>query len=313
MKKYELKFNESTHKLERISVVETPAVGDGIVYFSKEENEILFFANDEKQIFYSVAMRPNQLIFRNDVNGEKAEVFYTPETVEKMQQAYFKNNGNKETNIDHQNKLVEGVFPFESWIVQNAELDKSKELGLNVRNGDWVMGYKVENPEIWQDVKDGKIGGLSIESSFEFNEVSTNTNFKIEMTKEEKNPEGLWNMLKSFFSVEVEIEDEKKEEERVEPNKEEKPKEEEMAVEPTTTEEVDVEAMKKENADLKMQVSDLQEKLSKAEAMLVEKESGLTEMSKQILEMSKQTSSAPAKKYEEMTNAEKAKFNRGKL
>lgn len=296
MRKYELKFNESNHKLERISVVETPAVGDGIVFFSKEENEVLFFANDEKQIFYSVAMRPNELIFRNDVQGEKAEVFYTPETVEKMQQAYFKNNGNKETNIDHQNKLVDGVYPFESWIVQNAELDKSKELGLNARVGDWVMGYKVENPEIWQDVKDGKIGGLSIESSFEFNEVSTNTNFKIEMTKEEKTPETLWGMLKAFFSVEVEIEDDKKEEE-VEPNKEEKP----------------LEAMKKENADLKMQVSDLQEKLSKAEAMLVEKESGLTEMSKQILEMSKQTSTTPAKKYEEMTNAEKAKFNRGKL
>ena len=309
-KKYELKFDSDTHELKRISVVEEPAVTAGIVFFSKEETDVLFFANDEKQIFYSIAMRPNELIFRKDIDGSDAEVFYTPETVEKMQQSYFKNNGNKETNLEHTNKLADGVYPFESWIVSNFEKDKATEFGLNVRNGDWVMGYKVENPEVWQDVKDGKIGGLSIESSFQFEQVSTNTNFNKEMTKEEKTPETLWGMLKAFFSVEAEEEEKPKEE--TPPTEEPKKVEEEMAEEPTDPQ-AEMEALKAENDGLKMQVTDLQEKLSKAESMVVDKEAGLTEMSKQVLEMSKQVSNAPAKKYEEMNNKEKALFNRGKL
>ena len=315
MKIYELKFDENKNKMHRVSVVEDPTVGDGIVFFNNETPDVLFFANDEKQIFYSVVMRPNQLIFRKNIKGENAKVFYTPETVEKMQQAYFKNNGNKETNLNHKDNLTEGIYPFESWIVQNSEVDKSKDLSLSVKNGDWVMAYKVENPELWQDVKSGKIGGLSIESSFMFEEkMSTNTNF-IKMNTEKK--KSFLEKFSTFFTSEF-SEDEKTPEQIAE--EEPKKKEAEMAEatppapveEPKESEELM--ALKAENEGLKTQVADLQERLSKAEGAIVEKDTSITEMSKQVLEFSKQSGEIEnPKTYEEMSKAEKLKFNLNKV
>jgi len=323
MKKYELKFDKDTHKIQRVSLVDVPAVGTGIVYFSQnKEDKTIFFDSDEKQIFYSIAMRPNTLIFRSNVSPilgeiEPAEVFYTPETVETIQQDYFKHQSNTQTNLNHDFKLQEGIFPFESWIVANAEIDKATALGLDVKKGDWVMAYKVDNPEIWQDVKDGKLTGLSIECNFAFHETD-NINFKNEpMNKNEKTPESLWGMLKSYFSEEKEVEKTAEELEAEKLAKEKadadalKDKEEVMEVADPAAE---MEAMKVENEQLKMKVADLEIALSKAEAKVVEKDVDVTKMAKEILEFSKQSGeNDKPKKYEEMSNSEKARFNRGKL
>jgi len=322
MKKYELKFDKDTHKIQRVSLVDVPAVGTGIVYFSQnKEDKTIFFDSDEKQIFYSIAMRPNTLIFRSNVSPilgeiEPAEVFYTPETVETIQQDYFKHQSNTQTNLNHDFKLQEGIFPFESWIVANAEIDKATALGLNVKKGDWVMAYKVDNPEIWQDVKDGKLTGLSIECNFAFHETD-NINFKNEpMTKEEKEKnffQKFMSDVKSFFEEEKtpeELEAEKLAKEKADADAL-KDKEEEMEVADPAAE---MEAMKVENEQLKMKVADLEIALSKAEAKVVEKETDVTKMAKEILEFSKHSGeNDKPKKYEEMSNVEKVKFNRGEL
>ena len=86
MKVYEITFNDE-HK---VSFVKSPAIESTLLKFSDEENETLYFANDEKQVIYSVAMIPNKMIFRKNIKGEPANVFYTAETIEKFQQDYFR-------------------------------------------------------------------------------------------------------------------------------------------------------------------------------------------------------------------------------
>jgi len=175
MKIYELIFNEETHFIDRVSIVNKGAVEAHKVYFSEETPEKMYFADDEKRIVYSVAMRPNKMIFRSNVSPvvgvtEPAQVYYTPETVEKLQQYYFKNQNNARTNVNHEIENVNGVYPFESWIVNDVESDKSKTLGLEVQKGDWVMGFKIDNDEVWQEVKNGNLGELSIEAHLGFKE-----------------------------------------------------------------------------------------------------------------------------------------------
>ncbi len=164
MKVYELKLKKGGKGVFKVSVVKDPAIESTLLKFAKEKEEILTFADEEKRIIYSVAMRPNKMIFRKDVNGEPANIFYTKETVEEAQINYFRNNGNKSTNIDHADEDVKGVFPFESWVVQDPEIDKSKLLGMTTFAGDLVMGYKIDNPEIWKEIKEDKLDGLSIEA-----------------------------------------------------------------------------------------------------------------------------------------------------
>lgn len=290
MKVYELLFSEEENDYLKVSIVKDPAVEATLMKFSASEKP-MYFANEEKKIIYSVAMRPNKKIFRKNVSEffgevEPAYVFYTPETVEKFQQHYFRNNHNANTNINHDETDTKGVFPFESWIVSDANCDKSKVLGLDTMNGDLVMAFKIENEEVWQQCKDGNLDGLSIEAYFAHKE--SNFKPKTEMNKE-KTPEKLWSILKSYFAADEENpEEEKKEEEVVEMAEEEKPKEEEVVIEEDMAEDLplpeagaDLAKLAEENATLKAKVADLEAELSSKEADKVKAETELVTMKKQ--------------------------------
>ena len=309
MKVYEITFNDE-HK---VSLVKSPAIESTLLKFSSEENEKLYFANDEKQVIYSVAMIPNKMIFRKDIQGEPANVFYTAETIEKFQQDYFRKNANSGTNINHAEFNTDGIFPFENWIVQNSEVDKSKELGLTAPNGSLIMGFKIDNPTIWNEIKNGNLDGLSVEGRVLFKEVKepiTNINMNTE-----KNPQNFWDMCKAFFASDVV------------PTEEEKDKEVEMAEVPAVEVEPEDETdYKAENEMLKEKVAELEAKLATIEADKVKAETDLQTMKSEkeaiAVEFQKFKAETPAaqpiknapvevqKPYEQMSNFEKLKFNR---
>jgi hypothetical protein len=308
MKVYEITFNDE-HK---ISLVKSPAVESTLLKFSSEENEKLYFTNDEKQIIYSVAMIPNKMIFRKDINGEPANVFYTKETIEKFQQDYFRKNANSGTNINHAEFNTDGIFPFENWMVSNPEMDKSKDLGLTAPKDSLIMAFKIDNKEVWNEVKNGNLDGLSVEGRVVFKEVEqpiTNINMN-----KEKNPQSLWDNLKAFFSEE----EEEKEEEIIEAVEETPAGEEEP--------ELDLEA---ENEMLKSKVTELETKLAEIEAEKVKSETSLQTMQsekediakafetfkaeKPAVESIKNAPREVVKSYEEMTNFEKFRAHNNKF
>jgi hypothetical protein len=60
------------------------------------------------------------------------------------------------------------------------------------------MAFKIDNAEVWNEVKNGNLDGLSVEGRVIFKEVEqpiTNMNMN-----KEKNPQTLWDNLKAFFS-----------------------------------------------------------------------------------------------------------------
>ncbi len=203
MKKvYELVFSNESKGCFRVSLVKDPAVESTLVKFSKEQEQKFFFFNDEKRIIYSVAMRPNKLIHRNNVNGEPADVFYTEQTIESLQQNYFKQQGNSGTNVNHEDNNTPGIFPFESWIVKDPASDKSTLMGLETQKGDWVMAFKIENDQVWEDCKNGNLDGLSIEAYLGHKQTSINFN---------KEPMKIKDMILLFIKQTMSAEADKKE------------------------------------------------------------------------------------------------------
>ena len=322
MKVYEITFEKDF----KVSLVKNPALEMTMVKFSEETEIPLYFANEEKREIFSVAMSPDKLIYRNNIQGEPANVFYTAETIEKFQQNYFRTNANSGTNIDHAEFNTEGVFPFESWIVANPANDKSNELGLVTKKGDLVMGFKIDSDEVWKQCKEGNLDGLSIEGKVLFKEVNNNIN--INMNKQNK--ENLLTKIVALFSAEpleevVEMAmDSKEEDEKEDAPIEDAPKEEEDLVEAavenvpiaqevaedtTAPDAVDweakVNALEEENAKLKSDLATIQAEKVKAEEDLVT-------MSKQtpavaaIVDLPKETK----KEYAQMSNYEKLKFNK---
>lgn len=296
MKVYEITFEKEF----KVSLVKDPALEMTLVKFSEEKETPVYFANEEKREIFSVAMSPDKLIYRKNVQGEPANVFYTAETIEKFQQNYFRTNANKGTNIDHAEFNTEGVFPFESWIVANPKNDKSNELGLDTKKGDLVMGFKVENDAVWQEVKNGNLDGLSVEAKVLFKEVNFNTNIK--MNKENK--ENLLTKIIALFSADttvenIDVQDAKVEmaAEPIEPEKEKTP--EEIAAEATAENEPIAEEVAEVTAvpdaeDLQVKYDALLEENTKLKADLANIEAEKVKADEALVTMSKQTPAVEA-------------------
>jgi hypothetical protein len=150
-------------ELKRISLVSTPAIEEEFLLFSKE----LQFAtlDEDKRIVTGPAMRPDIHIPRKDDAGELYYGFFSQDTVRKAAELFFKKNSNaNKTNLEHEFE-VDGVYVYESWIVEDPNNDKAKALGFtDVRKGDWWVSMKIENDVVWQNyLKTGLIRGFSVE------------------------------------------------------------------------------------------------------------------------------------------------------
>jgi hypothetical protein len=154
---------KSEDGVQAISLVEYPAIEENFVALSSHKVEFKTI-NEEKRIIVGLALVPNKKIYRRSKNYEY-NIIFSEETVRKASEIYLKNLKNNNTTLEHQ-ELTTGVSVIESWVVEDATMDKSNLYGLNATKGSWVVTMKVDNDDVWQDVKDKKYLGLSIEGMF---------------------------------------------------------------------------------------------------------------------------------------------------
>jgi hypothetical protein len=75
-------------------------------------------------------------------------------------------NSNQNNATYEHDKKLKGMSVVESWIIDDSKTDKSRFYGFDLPKGTWMISMKVNNDEVWQDVKEGKVKGFSIEGYF---------------------------------------------------------------------------------------------------------------------------------------------------
>jgi len=191
----ELVISDDSQELaiDAISLVTSPAIEQDFVFFGKEKNNLTFAkVDEEKRMLVSPALIPNKNIFRHDPNTDSDYyVYFSKETVRKAAELYLKHNNHHKATYQHQDR-VSGVLTVESWI-KEGDSDKSKLYGYDLPNGTWFVKMKIENDELWQEIKSGNLRGLSIEGYF--------TNKFEQMQKKEFTNEEVKTALKELLSV----------------------------------------------------------------------------------------------------------------
>ena len=152
--------------IDAISLVNSPAIEQDFVFFGKEKNNLTFAkVDEEKRMLVSPALIPNKQIFRYDPNTDSEYyVYFSPETVRKASELYLKHNNHHKATHEH-NERVSGVLTVESWI-KEGDSDKSKLYGYDLPNGTWFVKMKIDNDDLWQEIKQGNLRGISIEGYF---------------------------------------------------------------------------------------------------------------------------------------------------
>lgn len=142
-------------------------------YLERIENEdttnmqAFSIIDNEKRLLVGPAMIPNKMMARKDFATNKIYfVYFSPETIEKLQRKFMVDKLIDATNIEHKDKLLEDVTIVESWIVEDNQYDKQKKYGFENPIGTWMIIVKVNNDDIWKSVKNGELKGFSVQGYF---------------------------------------------------------------------------------------------------------------------------------------------------
>lgn len=167
---YELKIDEAEDSfVSAIAIVDKPAIESSFIAFSKEQHKLTFSIDEDKQELIGAAMIPDQLIYRKAKDGREYNVFFSKDTIRSIAQVYFKNGFQKNINLDH-TEVDADSFVYQSYIVDESK-GMNSPVGLNLVDGSWVVGVKVNNPEVFADIKAGKRTGFSVEGIFQHYEA----------------------------------------------------------------------------------------------------------------------------------------------
>ena len=153
---YKISVDSIDDGVFKMSIVDDPAVDVNFLKFNKQKPIYVF--NEEKRIITGVALRANYPIYRS-INGESFYLIFTPEEIEKMAYRFMKNQLLNNVNINHSTD-VKGIYLIESFILK---ADHNMEAFNDIEKGSWMVSYKVENDKVWNDIKEGRLKGFSVE------------------------------------------------------------------------------------------------------------------------------------------------------
>ena len=180
--------NDLQTGIHAVSVVHSPAIEENFIALSKHEIE-LKEVDSEKKILMGAALVPNKQILRADKDGKGYYIYFSEDTIKKASELFLMRSNQNNATYEHKEKL-NGMSVVESWVIDNPEMDKSKEYGFNLPKGTWMISMKVNNEDIWKDVKAGKVKGFSIEGYFAD---------KYEMSQEKDEKQEIINKLKELL------------------------------------------------------------------------------------------------------------------
>lgn len=121
--------------------------------------------SDEKQIVSGALMIPDMPIYRKDDSGEYY-VQFSADSIYNIVRKFFRSQNTSNVNEMHNPQAkVNGVYMFESFIIDRSRMTPPKGFE-DLPDGSWFGSYKVDNQDVWNEIKNGTFRGFSIEGLF---------------------------------------------------------------------------------------------------------------------------------------------------
>lgn len=159
---------ESNLQVDMVSLVDKPAIEKNFMAFNEQKQN--FALNNEQRIVSGPAMLANVPIFRKgDKDMADHLVVFKPETIMQIAQKFFSKGFNNNFNIMHNpNVKADDVFVFESFIVDSKRGILPMAGYEDAQDGSWFISAKINNPDVWEMVKEGQLKGFSVEGLFNY-------------------------------------------------------------------------------------------------------------------------------------------------
>jgi hypothetical protein len=184
IKTFEAIFNNATNKgVYGISLVESPAMEGEFIALSKDVKIEYKAVDDAERILVGLVLEPNKPIYRKE-NGEEYNIVFSEQTITDLMYNFQKKGYQTNSSVEHSGDRLEGVTFVEQWKVRDENIDTAVAMGLNPKKGSWIAVLKCDSEEVYQDAKNGKFKGFSIDAFMTLKEL--NLKSEIEMAEEKK-------------------------------------------------------------------------------------------------------------------------------
>lgn len=158
---------EDDSQVDYIALVDKPAIQKNWNAFKEKQN--FDIVSEDKRIISGAIMLADIPIFRSDATYGDYYVAFTKDTIFKIAQKFFKKGYQNNVNLMHNSgQVVEGLTMFESFITDKSRGIMPMKGFEDVPDGSWFGSFKVDNEEVWQMIKDGKVKGFSVEGLFNY-------------------------------------------------------------------------------------------------------------------------------------------------
>jgi len=169
---YELKIVEDLQddaEVSVISLVDKPAIMKDFHVFSEQQRQSFAITNEEQHIISGPLMLADTPIYRDNKKFGEHYVTFSPETIKDIAIKFSKKGYQKNVNLMHDaNMQVEGLVMFESFIVDKERGIQPMAGYEDAKDGSWFGSFYVENEQVWQLIKEGKVKGFSVEGYFDY-------------------------------------------------------------------------------------------------------------------------------------------------
>jgi hypothetical protein len=150
-----------------IALVDQPAIESNWMAFSKQSEYKFAVKDEDKRIIEGYFMVADLLIPRIGEHGEKFFVKFSAKTIEAIREKQSRLGMTNNFNLMHDpNKIAKGVYMLDNLIIDNERGKIAPKEFEKVPNGSLWGSAKVDNDEIWEQVKNGTFKGFSVEGMF---------------------------------------------------------------------------------------------------------------------------------------------------
>ena len=164
---FRLTINEDKESgVTAIALVDLPAIErDFQVFKNKQYFKI---ENEEQRIVSGAMMVADMPIFRSDPQRGNHFVVFDAKTISQIQEKWVLQGNATKVNLMHDpNQPAEGVFVMSQFLIDSKRGINTPNGHEDLTDGSWFGEMRVNNEEIFQQIKDGNFAGFSVEGFFD--------------------------------------------------------------------------------------------------------------------------------------------------
>ena len=171
--------------IQNIALVDSPAMLTEWLMFSEQKPiEFKMALQEEQRIVTAPVIIADLPIYRKIENEGVIEEFYVvykKDTNMQILQKYMLDGNQKKVKLTHDTSdLSKGVFVFEIFMSDESRGISAPKGFENLSDGTIYCSMKINNDAIWNEVKAGKVKGISLEGFFDLEQEIDLTEQQVE-------------------------------------------------------------------------------------------------------------------------------------